>query len=194
MRQPAARRDVEHFQRVLATADHDRGQASDHEMQAQAEHHRSPSVQPTQADDLNRSTRLELEAVDARVEFAGLLHPPESTQPQLSPASASPATTSQAMAPVLAELLQKHVRRLLVSEATGAKQAVMLRLNDQTLAEVDLVLLRDQDRWRLEARGDAADVLERIDECSQELSDTFDALDLGELEVATIQTNRLSSE
>ena len=70
----------------------------------------------------------------------------------------------------------------------GLQQAIMLQLNDDSLPGTDLVLLKDDSNWRLEARSDSEDTLNDISECADELTQAFVDLDLGRLQIETINT------
>jgi hypothetical protein len=78
---------------------------------------------------------------------------------EIAPAVASDANAPRSGASTeLAELIEKHVRRLLVSDdaAHGGRDArVMLRIGNGVLAGADLVLTRDESGWLLHA--DVAD-------------------------------------
>ena len=100
--------------------------------------------------------------------------------PQAS-ASAPPASPT----PQLAELIEKQVTRMLVSEGarTGMGDAsVHLQLADVVLPGTELSLSRNENGWRLRADVRSRDSYERICDCGGELVQRFAARGLGAIE------------
>jgi len=187
-RKAASAESIDQFKRVFAATEHISERIKDVQMQDFGTDGQRPAAGASRlAQDLDhRATDTQL--TDARVEFAGLLANQDTSVPVVHLASQAP-TSSQSLAPHLAELIAKHVRKMFVSEQrAGSQQAIMLQLNDESLSGTDLILLREDHSWRLEARSDSEETLRDIDECANELSQTFDELDLGQLRVQTINT------
>lgn len=85
----------------------------------------------------------------------------------------------------LAELIEKQVARLLVSDGarSGARDAsVRLQLADTVLPGTELSLTRHENGWRLRADIRARDSYERICDCGSELTRRFAERGLGEIE------------
>jgi hypothetical protein len=100
--------------------------------------------------------------------------------PQAS-ASAPLATPT----PQLAELIEKQVTRMLVSEGarTGTRDAsVHLQLTDAVLPGTELSLSRNENGWRLRADVRSRDSYERIRDCGEELVQRFAERGLGAIE------------
>jgi hypothetical protein len=97
--------------------------------------------------------------------------------PQVT-ASATPTTPS----PQLAELIEKQVTRMLVSESarTGARDAsVRLQLADTLLPGTELSLTRGESGWHLRADVRSHDSYKRIRDCGEELVRRFAERGLG---------------
>lgn len=85
-----------------------------------------------------------------------------------------------------AELLERHVRRLLVGEGAnerGRDGQVMLRLSDESLPGADLFLARTSQGWTLRAETDRLDTLETIRRHAPALVERFAERALGSLEI-----------
>lgn len=95
------------------------------------------------------------------------------------------ATSAAAAPPPLAELIEKQVTRMLVSEnaRTGARDAsVRLQLADTLLPGTELSLTRGEGGWRLRADVRSHDSYERIRDCGEELMRRFAERGLGAIE------------
>lgn len=103
------------------------------------------------------------------------------------PAVATPATMPQAHAnpQALADMLERHVRQLAVSQ--GGVHAedgqVLLRLADATLPGTDLLLSRTEHGWLLRADVRSRDSFDAVRRAAPKLAERFAARDLGTLEV-----------
>ncbi len=87
-------------------------------------------------------------------------------------------TTSALPAPpvnstAFAELLERHVRQLAVSEGSAASDdgQVLLRMADTTLAGTDLLLSRTSDGWLLRADVRSRDSFDAIQQAGSQLSE-----------------------
>jgi hypothetical protein len=99
---------------------------------------------------------------------------------------APPPSNPQA---TLAELLEKHVRQLLISESSarsGQGEQLMLRLADATLPGTDLMLTRTEGGWALRAECTRADSYESIRKHAPALVARFAEKSLGELQIMPV--------
>jgi hypothetical protein len=88
----------------------------------------------------------------------------------------------------LADLIEKHVRRMLVSDdaAHGGRDArVMLRLGEGVLAGTDLVLTRGEQGWLLHADVGNERQAEAMRESAPDLARRFAASGLGAVTIET---------
>lgn len=104
--------------------------------------------------------------------------------------SQAPGTSSAVPAPpvnssAFAELLERHVRQLAVSDTTvaGEDGQVLLRMADSTLAGTDLLLSRTSDGWLLRADVRSRDSFDAINDAGSRLSDRFAERGLGSLTI-----------
>ncbi|MCE7031704.1 hypothetical protein LY625_03575 [Lysobacter sp. GX 14042] len=105
-------------------------------------------------------------------------------------AAQAPAVTTGAPPPTanpaaLAQMLERHVRQLAVSEggATDSNSQVLLRLDEATLPGTDLMLTRTTDGWLLQADVRSAESFTAIREAAGQLGERFAARGLGNLVV-----------
>lgn len=105
-------------------------------------------------------------------------------------ASQAPAVATSAPPPAtnpaaLAQMLERHVRQLAVSEggAADSDSQVLLRLDEATLPGTDLMLTRTTDGWLLQAEVRSAESFEAIREAAGQLGERFAARGLGKLVV-----------
>ncbi len=100
------------------------------------------------------------------------------------------ASAMPARAAGLTDLIEKHVRQLLVSDSArggaGSDARVMLRLADSTLSGTDLMLTRGDSGWALRAEASSAAALDALHECTPDLVERFAAGGLGKLSVETV--------
>lgn len=95
----------------------------------------------------------------------------------------APVTTSTT---AVIDLIEKHVRQLLISEgglSYRPTSKILLRLNRNTLAATELLLSRTDSGWRLHANARSADALHVIEEFTPELAKRFADRSLGKIEV-----------
>ncbi|QOY63536.1 hypothetical protein INQ40_04680 [Lysobacter sp. H21R4] len=99
-------------------------------------------------------------------------------------------TTSALPAPpvnstAFAELLERHVRQLAVSEGSASSEdgQVLLRMADTTLAGTDLLLSRTSDGWLLRADVRSRDSFDAIQQAGSQLSERFAQRGLGALTI-----------
>lgn len=105
-------------------------------------------------------------------------------------ASQAPGTSSAVPAPpvnssAFAELLERHVRQLAVSDnaTAGEDGQVLLRMADSTLARTDLLLSRTSDGWLLRADVRSRDSFDAIRNAGSQLSERFAERGLGSLTI-----------
>ena len=99
-----------------------------------------------------------------------------------------PAAAPPAPAPALAELIEKHVRQLLVSEnATSASGGdVLLRMSDAALPGTDIWLRRTGRGWKVRADARSRDSYDAIVAGSERLVKRFAEQGLGELDIEPV--------
>lgn len=123
---------------------------------------------------------------------ADVLPPPESAalwQAQhmatQAPALATHAPPAAANPAALAQMLERHVRQLAVSEggALHGEGQVLLRLDESTLPGTDLMLTRTTDGWLLQAEVRSADSFDAIRQAAGQLGERFAERGLGNLVV-----------
>lgn len=87
-----------------------------------------------------------------------------------------------------AEMLEKHVRQLAVSEGgTGDGDGrVLLRLSDQTLPGTDLLLTRTASGWSLRADVRSRESFDAIRDAAPRLAERFAERNLGELTIEPV--------
>jgi hypothetical protein len=116
-------------------------------------------------------------------------------QPQLQPQAPAAMDVPQAaqaqagFAPALSELLQKHVRQMLVTDprsARGRPREVLLRMQNDALPGTDLWLTRTDDGWRLRADVSSRDAYDTLLEFQDELVKRFAESRLGELSIEPV--------
>lgn len=177
-RKPADSLAVERFRHLLEQARDGRLQgeqqgaaaSSVNESQPEAEPRRVKSAEPiggTDASWMQNVQRVWLDASSA---------PPPPTQ------TATPSAT-------LADLIERHVRQLLVGEtsAIGDANQVLLRLSDSTLPDTDLLLSRSAEGWKLRVESTRADSARSVEDGADELVARFEQRRLGKLEVEIVQ-------
>jgi hypothetical protein len=87
----------------------------------------------------------------------------------------------------IAELIEKHVRRVLASQETRRTSAggeVRLELSDAVLPGTALSLRRTANGWQLSATADNKQSLERLNEFAPVLVQRFAQASLGQLEIS----------
>jgi hypothetical protein len=92
-----------------------------------------------------------------------------------------------AFTPALAELIERHVKQLLVPDATSRSSAqsreIMITLKDGLLPQTDLWLSRTDKGWRLRADTRSADAYRSLVDGAPQLIERFSDHGLGELEI-----------
>lgn len=99
-----------------------------------------------------------------------------------------PAAAPPAPAPALAELIERHVRQLLVSEtATSARGGdVLLRMSDAALPGTDIWLRRTERGWKVRADVRSRDSYDAIVAGRERLVKRFAERGLGELDIESV--------
>lgn len=95
----------------------------------------------------------------------------------------APAPTLPPPAPGLADLIEKHVRQMLVSES-GLDQRdarVMMRMADTLMPGTDLTLTRDENGWALRADVTSVEARDALRDCAPDLVKRFGSSGLGEI-------------
>lgn len=99
-----------------------------------------------------------------------------------------PAPSHAAMAPALAELIERHVKQLLVPDATtrSAAQAreIMITLKDGLLPGTELWLSRTSNGWKLRADTRSSTAYRSLVEGAPQLIERFAQSQLGTLEIS----------
>lgn len=93
----------------------------------------------------------------------------------------------------LGDLIEKHLRRMLVSEGArngdGREARVMLRLSDATLPGTDLMLTRGESGWELRAEVASTAARDAMHACAPDLVERFASGGLGKLSIETVLRN-----
>lgn len=99
--------------------------------------------------------------------------------------STAPATAAPMAGPALAELIEKHVRQLLVSETAteNGNGDVLLRMNDDSLPGTDLWLSRTERGWKVRADVQSRESYDAIMAGGEYLTARFAERNLGDLEI-----------
>jgi len=97
---------------------------------------------------------------------------------------AAPAAQN-ALAPALAELIERHVKQLLVPESRSSAQSreIMITLKDGVLPGTELWLSRTDKGWKLRADTRSPDAYRQLLEGAPQLIERFANRHLGELEI-----------
>lgn len=117
---------------------------------------------------------------------AGALAWQQAQQVVMHHAAEQPAAAAQAtLAPALAELIERHVKRLLVPESQSSAQAreVMITLKDGVLPGTELWLSRTDNGWKLRADTHTPEAYRQLLESAPQLVERFASKRLGELEI-----------
>jgi hypothetical protein len=100
-----------------------------------------------------------------------------------------PVPAQAAMAPALAELIERHVKQLLVPDATSRSSAqareIMITLKDGLLPGTELWLSRTSDGWKLRADTRSNEAYRSLIEGVPQLIERFAQSRLGSLEVSS---------
>lgn len=90
----------------------------------------------------------------------------------------------------LGDLIEKHLRRMLVSEGArhgdGREARVMLRLSDASLPGTDLMLTRGDAGWELRAEVASTAARDALHACAPDLVERFAVGGLGKLSIETV--------
>ncbi|HNR90875.1 MAG TPA: type III secretion HpaP family protein [Dokdonella sp.] len=164
VREPASSEDIQQFRHLLEHPQGEVRQSGDDALTAQ-----HPKAALDVRNDLVSAEMLAL-LHSHRLAF----EPSPPVAPSLPPA-----------APGLTDLIERHVRRLLVSDSTAARgdARVMLRLSDSLLPGTDLTLTRSESGWVLRAEVNDAGSREALERCSDELVARFAKGGLGAIKL-----------
>lgn len=94
--------------------------------------------------------------------------------------------TMTSMAPALAELISRHVKQLLVPDASSRhtrSREIMITLKDDILPGTELWLSRTAEGWRLRADTRSPDAYRMLTEQAPDLVERFASHHLGQLEI-----------
>lgn len=101
-----------------------------------------------------------------------------------------PAAASVTVAPALAELIERHVKQLLVPDASSRSAAqsheIMITLKDGLLPGTELWLSRTSDGWKLRADTRSSTAYRSLVEGAPQLIERFAQSRLGSLEITPI--------
>ena len=110
-------------------------------------------------------------------------------RPQAAATTQAPQAAAGGFTPSLSELIQKHVRQMLVTDprsARGRSREVLLRMQNDAMPGTDLWLTRTDDGWRLRAEVSSRDAYDLLLEHQDELVQRFADSHLGELSIEPI--------
>ncbi|MET0225749.1 MAG: hypothetical protein ABW187_04840 [Dokdonella sp.] len=99
------------------------------------------------------------------------------------------AATAGLVAPALAELIQKHVKQMLVSETRGGgarSRELLLRMQSDVLPGTDLWLTRTESGWRMRADVRSRDAYDTLLANQDDLIQRFADGALGELSIEPV--------
>lgn len=112
------------------------------------------------------------------------------TQPQaMTAAPQQAAAASASLAPALAELVQKHVKQMLVSDprsGRGRSREVLLRMQNDVLPGTDLWLTQTENGWQLRADVRSRDAYDTLLANQDELVQRFAEGALGKLTIEPV--------
>lgn len=112
------------------------------------------------------------------------------TQPQPAAQHAQQAAASGHVAPALSELVQKHVKQMLVSDPRsqrgGRSREVLLRMQNDVLPGTDLWLAQTEDGWQLRADVRSRDAYDTLLANQDELMQRFADSALGKLTIEPV--------
>lgn len=115
---------------------------------------------------------------------------PMPSSPQAMPAEmAQQAAASGSLAPALSELVQKHVKQMLVSDPRslrGRSREVLLRMQNDVLPGTDLWLTQTDDGWQLRADVRSRDAYDTLLANQDELVQRFADSALGTLTIEPV--------
>lgn len=115
---------------------------------------------------------------------------PMPSPPQAMPAEvAQQAAASGSLAPALSELVQKHVKQMLVSDPRslrGRSREVLLRMQNDVLPGTDLWLTQTDDGWQLRADVRSRDAYDTLLANQDELVQRFADSALGTLTIEPV--------
>ncbi len=118
---------------------------------------------------------------------AGLLWAGQAAPPMQAPQAQANVAAQNVVAPALAELIERHVKQLLIPDATSRSAAqsreIMITLKDGLLPDTQLWLSRTPKGWRLRADTRSADAYRSLVDHAPQLIERFAEGKLGELEV-----------
>ncbi len=102
----------------------------------------------------------------------------------------APQQVAEVAAPqvALADLLERHVRRMLASEGASNQGdgSIRLSMSDSTLPATDLTLERHSEGWRLIANTGSRDAFDMVNSFAPELIKRFADRQLGELRIEPV--------
>lgn len=108
-------------------------------------------------------------------------------QQTLQSISQAPQQVAEVAAPqvALADLLERHVRRMLASEGASNQGdgSIRLSMSDSTLPATELTLERHSEGWRLIANTGSRDAFDMVNSFAPELIKRFAERHLGELQI-----------
>lgn len=102
----------------------------------------------------------------------------------------APQQVAEIAAPqvALADLLERHVRRMLASESASSQgdASIRLSMSDNTLPATELTLERHSEGWRLIANVGSRDSFDMVNSFAPELIKRFAERQLGELQIEPV--------
>ncbi len=111
-------------------------------------------------------------------------------QQTLQSISLAPQQVAEIAAPqvALADLLERHVRRMLASEGASNQGdgSIRLSMSDSTLPATELTLERHSEGWRLIANTGSRDAFDMVNSFAPELIKRFAERQLGELQIEPV--------
>ncbi len=173
--------DVPSAQQLARKAEHGETQAA----QATRAAHSSGKDEGSEGKDASMA-QVSANAAPAMMPTESMTPMPQ--QPQAAAmAQAQPAAGG--FTPALSDLIQKHVRQMLVTDprsTRGRSREVLLRMQNDAMPGTDLWLTRTDDGWRLRAEVSSRDAYDLLLEHQDDLVQRFAQSRLGELSIEPI--------
>ena len=190
---PAEQALVDRFKAVLAAGDASESTGDDVDLDATE----TPPRVPARPEQTHNDREARQQSHDTSLDLS---EPPALTvgalAGQSNPAVVAAASAAQGTgaAPayhpaVVAQLLEKHVRQLLVSSSqTAARDApqVMLNLTDAVLPGTQILLAQTETGWRLESQSSSPESYSTIKALAPQLRERFAERGLGELQLDVV--------
>jgi hypothetical protein len=148
----------------------------------------SPVLAPRNRDDSDSSDQQDDRRGDGQAAMNIGMQALHQAQQAIVQNAEQPAASQAAMTPALAELIERHVKQLLVPDATSRSAAqsreIMITLKDGLLPGTELWLSRTSEGWKLRADTRSSTAYRSLIEGAPQLIERFAQSKLGALEIS----------